>query len=60
MESLVEQGLVRSIGVSNFNSEQIKLILDNCKIKPAVNQVRNDIETEPNYYVKFMAYMYFW
>ena len=39
MEKLVEEGLVRSIGVSNFNSEQITDILDRCMIKPAVNQV---------------------
>lgn len=39
MEALVEQGLVRSIGISNFNSEQTQLIVDSCSIKPAVNQV---------------------
>ncbi|XP_030385406.1 1,5-anhydro-D-fructose reductase isoform X1 [Scaptodrosophila lebanonensis] len=39
MEKLVKLGLVRSIGVSNFNSEQIQRILDNCEIKPVTNQV---------------------
>lgn len=39
MESLVDLGLVRSIGVSNFNSEQIARILENCRIKPVNNQV---------------------
>ncbi len=39
MEKCVELGLVRSIGLSNFNSEQVQRILDNCKIKPVVNQV---------------------
>lgn len=39
MEKLVEKGLVRSIGLSNFNSEQIKDILDKGKIPPATNQV---------------------
>ena len=39
MEKCVELGLVRSIGLSNFNSQQIQRILDNCKIKPVVNQV---------------------
>jgi len=39
MEKLVQLGLVRSIGVSNFNSEQIQRILDNCEIKPVTNQV---------------------
>lgn len=39
MEKLVESGLVRSIGVSNFNSEQIDRLLAHCKIKPVTNQV---------------------
>lgn len=39
MEKLVELGLVKSIGVSNFNSEQITRILENCTIKPVTNQV---------------------
>jgi len=39
MEGLVELGLVRAIGVSNFNSQQIKELLKFAKIVPAVNQV---------------------
>ena len=39
MEKCVELGLVRSIGLSNFNSKQTQHVLDGCKIKPAVNQV---------------------
>ena len=39
MEELVEKGLVRSIGVSNFNIERLKRILAIAKIPPAVNQV---------------------
>lgn len=39
MEKLVDIGLVKSIGVSNFNSEQVQRILDNCRIKPVTNQV---------------------
>lgn len=40
MEKLVELGLTKSIGVSNFNSEQLTRLLANCKIKPIHNQVR--------------------
>lgn len=39
MESLVDLGLVKSIGISNFNSEQIDRVLSIARIKPVVNQV---------------------
>lgn len=39
MEALVEEGLVKAIGLSNFNSVQISSIISSCKIKPAVLQV---------------------
>lgn len=39
MERLVDAGLVKSIGVSNFNSEQIARLLTVAKIRPGVNQV---------------------
>lgn len=32
-------GLVRSIGISNFNARQVKSITAMCKIKPSMNQV---------------------
>ncbi|XP_054718239.1 1,5-anhydro-D-fructose reductase-like [Uloborus diversus] len=39
MEELVDEGLVKSIGLSNFNSLQIQRIYDNARIKPANLQV---------------------
>ncbi|OQV13516.1 Aldo-keto reductase family 1 member C1-like protein [Hypsibius exemplaris] len=41
LEELVDLGLAKSIGVSNFNIRQLQHLLDNCRIKPAVNQVEN-------------------
>lgn len=39
MEDCVDEGLVKHIGLSNFNSEQIQRILDVARIKPVINQV---------------------
>ncbi|XP_068626103.1 aldo-keto reductase family 1 member B1-like [Battus philenor] len=39
LETLVDQGLVRSIGVSNFNKKQIERVMEAARIKPAVNQI---------------------
>ena len=39
MEECVQLGLTKSIGLSNFNPEQLQRILNHCRIKPAVNEV---------------------
>lgn len=39
MEGVKKAGLTKSIGVSNFNHEQIDRILASCEIPPAMNQV---------------------
>lgn len=39
MEQAVEEGLTKYIGVSNFAVEDLKLILDNSRVKPVVNQI---------------------
>jgi aldehyde reductase len=38
MEDLLDTGLVRSIGISNFNQKQVQRLLDNCRVKPAMLQ----------------------
>lgn len=63
MEKLIDIGLVRSIGVSNFNSEQIDRLLANCsgelmseisnvslylKKRNSVKPVTNQIEVGPS------------
>ncbi|XP_055591538.1 aldo-keto reductase family 1 member B1-like [Uranotaenia lowii] len=39
MEKLLDTGKVKSIGVSNFNSEQVARIVNECKVVPVTNQV---------------------
>lgn len=39
MEKLVEMGLVKQIGVSNFRRSDLEELLPLCKIKPVMNQV---------------------
>ena len=40
LEDAHEKGLVKSIGVSNFNHLQLARVIENAKIKPVINQVR--------------------
>ena len=44
-EKLYHRGIVKAIGVSNFNVEQLERLLRECLVKPAVNQ----IESHPHF-----------
>lgn len=44
LEDCVDKGLTKSIGLSNFNSQQVDRVLQHARIKPVVNQV----EVNPN------------
>jgi len=39
MEALVDEGLVRHIGTSNMTIAKLKLLLRDCRIKPAINEM---------------------
>lgn len=39
MEEAKALGLAKSIGVSNFNEEQVDRVIENSQVKPAVNQI---------------------
>lgn len=39
MEKLLEEGLVRAIGVSNFKMHHLEALKKTCKIKPMINQI---------------------
>lgn len=39
MEELVDEGLIRNIGVSNFTIPILRDLINGARIKPVVNQV---------------------
>ena len=41
LEEYVEKGLLKSIGVSNFNEEQLGYLLEHASIKPVLNQFQS-------------------
>ncbi|XP_055301506.1 aldo-keto reductase family 1 member B1-like [Sitodiplosis mosellana] len=53
MEKLVDLGIVKSIGISNFNSQQIDRLLANCRIKPVNNQIEASPQINQKKLIKF-------
>ncbi|XP_005186080.1 aldo-keto reductase family 1 member A1 [Musca domestica] len=43
MERLLDLGLAKSIGISNFNQKQIQRVLDNCTVRPANLQIEHHV-----------------
>lgn len=41
LENAVDEGLIRSIGVSNFDEKQLQSLYEKARIKPAVNQIES-------------------
>lgn len=57
LEKCVEEGLVRSIGVSNFSPEKIESgILPKANIRPAVNQVGSIFLEQPTMILGLWSY----
>lgn len=50
---MVGAGLTKSIGISNFNRNQIQRIIDNSTIKPSVLQVELHVYLQQNELVDF-------
>lgn len=53
MEKLVDQGLAKAIGISNYNIKQIKTILDNSRIKPKNLQLELQVYNQMPKLVEF-------
>ena len=47
LEEAYEEGIIRAIGVSNFDVLDLKNIIDNANIKPMVNQIEFNIYHKP-------------
>ncbi len=47
LEDAVEAGKIKNIGVSNFLKADLENILEDCKIKPAVNQILAHVSNTP-------------
>ena len=39
LESLVDEGKIRNIGVANYNQRELRELLSYARIKPALNQI---------------------
>jgi diketogulonate reductase-like aldo/keto reductase len=53
MEQLYKDGKIRSIGVSNFNVDDLNAIISTCEIIPMVNQIRFSVGFTQNEIVQF-------
>ncbi|KAH8414386.1 hypothetical protein KR215_004896 [Drosophila sulfurigaster] len=53
MEKLVADGLAKSIGVSNFDKEQVGRLLKTAKIRPATNQIEHHVYLQQRDLVDF-------
>ncbi|KAH8414388.1 hypothetical protein KR215_004898 [Drosophila sulfurigaster] len=53
MEKLVANGLAKSIGVSNFDQEQVGRLLQTAKIRPATNQIEHHVYLQQRELVDF-------
>lgn len=53
LEDCYQLGLVKSIGISNFNSEQVDRVLSMATIKPVVNQVECHVQLNQKKLIAF-------
>lgn len=50
---MVQKGLTKSIGISNFNKQQVQRLIDNSTIKPANLQIELHLYLQQNELVDF-------
>jgi len=59
MEKLYKSGKAKAIGVSNFTIDKLQDLLDKAEIKPAINQVENNVYLPQYKLVIFVKIMIF-
>lgn len=53
MEKFVDQGLIKAIGISNFNKKQVQNVIDHARIKPACLQIEMHVYLQQRELVEF-------
>lgn len=53
LEEAYEAGKLRAIGLSNFEKEDVDNILENCSVKPMVNQILAHIANTPHELIQY-------
>lgn len=53
LEEAYEAGKLRAIGLSNFEQEDVQNILDNCSVRPMVNQILAHISNTPKELIEY-------
>jgi diketogulonate reductase-like aldo/keto reductase len=56
MEHLVDLGLVRNLGVSNFSIEMLERMRFNCRIQPITNQVEMNLYQQQAAMINYMEW----
>lgn len=54
LESFVDQGKLKAIGVSNFNIDQLEELQEFARIQPTVNQIQSNPHTWNNEVIEYM------
>ncbi|KAL4445535.1 hypothetical protein ABPG74_004609 [Tetrahymena malaccensis] len=54
LEELYSLGLVKGLGVSNFNCQMIVDLLSYCKVRPVVNEIELHVFNQQNRFVEFL------
>ena len=55
LEDALNEGKCRAIGLSNFNSKQVSQIIEECDVRPAVNQIETHIMWQQKRMHKFLS-----